>query len=135
MKKRHRSENKRKGGRQPGEWKLLTPEKLVEFRQKHHISRSRLAKMLGVSATSVQNWDMGKCPPNMKFQARLVEIMAQPGLVTDQAPRAISGILRAAEGIGVEMVGQIVVGWLKSNPHASQADLVKVVKGVRDALR
>lgn len=131
--------HRKTGGRKPGAWKLLTSEKLREFREKNNISRARLSKLLGVSTTSIQNWEVGKCPPSMRFQSKLVEIMASPTLV-GALPQRLGGLFQPAgassgEAAEIEITGEIVNAWLRTNPKASPADVVRVTKDVRQALR
>lgn len=129
---------KRRGGRKAGEWKLLTPEKLRQFREENGISRKRLADLLGVSTTTIQNWDMGKCPPSRDYQAKLLDLMSRPVLPKLAAfvPGQITGIGKSdAEAAEIEATGQIMAAWLQSNPKVKAEDVAKVVTSVRQALR
>jgi len=70
------AKRKSKGGRKPGHWQAgLSGEKLRAWREQAKVSRGKLAKALGKSATSVQNWETGRAIPVQKTQHALVEIM------------------------------------------------------------
>lgn len=52
---------------------MTLSEKLIDYRAKNRISQSELAKKLGVSPTSVCNWETGSTSPH-KSTARRIEI-------------------------------------------------------------
>lgn len=59
-----------RGGRSPGHWELVQPDELRRFREEQRLSRAKLANLVGVSATSVQNWESGRVA-SLKIQRRL----------------------------------------------------------------
>jgi DNA-binding transcriptional regulator YiaG len=128
----------RRGGRKPGVWKLTNPDALREFRSTHKISRARLAGMLGVSSTSVQNWETGTVA-SMKIQQKLADIMKE-------GPAAFIPLKRGAGGGGwvgaqgpvnptITTTGTIVTGFLQSQEEPlSQEELIGLIRSVRIAL-
>jgi transcriptional regulator with XRE-family HTH domain len=120
----------RRGGRRPGEWTHVQPEDLVQFRQEHGVSRARLARALGVSATSVQNWEAGKVA-TLQTQERLREILDDPSRLSegggDDAETTHDEVVRAT--------GVIVSGFASSHPELTADDLIVVIKKVREALK
>lgn len=120
----------RRGGRRPGEWTHVQPEDLVKFRQEHGVSRARLARALGVSATSVQNWEAGKVA-TLQAQERLREILDDPARLAeadaDDGASAGDEVVRAT--------GVIVSGFASSHPELTADELIVVIKKVREALR
>lgn len=74
-KKKTKRKARRRGGRTPGAWSLLTQGSLKAFRKQAGLSRAALAKLLHVSSTSVQNWETGRAIPVPRFQEQLVSLM------------------------------------------------------------
>lgn len=54
-------------------WQESNP--LFQFRKDHQISRSRIATMIGVSMTSIQNWETGVSIPDADNMARITQIV------------------------------------------------------------
>ncbi|MBK9730406.1 MAG: transcriptional regulator [Chitinophagaceae bacterium] len=50
--------------------------KVKQYRIKRGLSHKRLGKILGVDASTVGSWEMGKFKPNRKIQRRLEEILS-----------------------------------------------------------
>lgn len=67
---------KKAGGRKRGTWDV-TPEAFEEWRRGQKLSRARLAKVLGVSSTSVQNWGTGTAVPSARYQEAIARLMAE----------------------------------------------------------
>jgi transcriptional regulator with XRE-family HTH domain len=67
------------GARGDGAWLLLQPHQLAAFREEHGLTLAAVAAAVGVSATSVQQWERGSppSPRNQRALARLLE--AGPG--------------------------------------------------------
>jgi DNA-binding transcriptional regulator YiaG len=87
----------RKGGRQRGSWTEVQPEQIRAFRDEHSISRNMLASTLGVSATSVQNWETGLAVAMPSIQAKLASIIqAGPAAI-----HTADGGARRGSGAGV----------------------------------
>ena len=82
----------KRGGRKPGAWTLLKPTDLIGFREKNKISRARLAGALGVSSTSIQNWETGNAVPTDKSQLADTPL----AFVSVDSPRRIQVALRLA---------------------------------------
>jgi transcriptional regulator with XRE-family HTH domain len=126
---------KRRGGRKPGTWTLLTEDKLREWRAANKVSRARLAKMLGVSSTSIQNWEFGTVA-SMKMQRRLAELMAAGPAVIAPPPRhspAWGGRSESTGAAAITATGTIVASYVQ-NKKVETAELQDLVKAVRQAL-
>lgn len=121
----------RRGGRRPGTWKLVTPEQILAYRKEHHVSRARMAQALGVSSTSVQNWESGTVA-TLKAQQRIAMLIAAspsppPVPYPSEVPPGDEGALLAT--------GTIVVAYAASRKDLRPDQLVGVIQTVRGALR
>lgn len=129
-------DKRRRGGRKPGEWKLITPEQLRDYRSEHRISRARLAQMLGVSSTSVQNWETGTVA-SMRIQQRLAELIAA-GPSAILPPRKAASLWDMAStkqaDPAITTTGTIVAGYLQTHSAMSADDLIGLIRSVRQAL-
>lgn len=139
---------KRRGGRKPGTWTLLTPESLRAWRGASGMSRAALASMLDVSSTSVQNWETGHAVATAKMQQRLAELMKAPAdRVAAPAPEAkrtaAAAPSRKATPAPAEINGNlvqattaIVVEAIKAGGKRAVApkDLSLLIRTVREAL-
>lgn len=126
---------RRRGGRKPGEWKLVMPEQLRDYRSQHKISRARLAQMLGVSSTSVQNWETGTVA-SMKIQQRLAELIAAgpSAILPPRKPASLWESGKAQTDPAITTTGTIVAGYLQTHQGMSPDDLVGLIRNVRQAL-
>ncbi len=131
----------RKGGRQRGSWTEVQPEQIRAFRDEHAISRNMLASTLGVSATSVQNWETGLAVAMPTVQAKLAGIIqAGPSAVHSidgAGSRRSGGAAGVAALVGhqVSATGMIVNGFLTSQSRKfTQEELIELIKTVRGAL-
>lgn len=130
----------RKGGRVRGSWTEVQPEQIRAFRDEHAISRNMLASTLGVSATSVQNWETGLAVAMPPVQAKLAGIIqAGPSAIqtTDGAGarRGSAAGVAALVGHQVSATGMIVNGFLTSQSRKfTQEELIELIKTVRGAL-
>jgi DNA-binding transcriptional regulator YiaG len=128
------------GGRKPGQWTSVTPEKILAFRLEHDVSRARLAAALGVATTTVQNWENGHGVAMPRLQKRLAEILAAgpDGLVPLPAPsNPLSGLAGpAAVGPQVQATSTIVDGYLRNcGRKLTTEELLSLIKVVRGALK
>jgi DNA-binding transcriptional regulator YiaG len=128
---------KRHGGRKPGSWVHTTPEELREYRATHQLSRGRLAAMLGVSSTSVQNWESGKVASE-KVQLALARVL-QSGAPDLSAPVTRASVQHGSNGGSSDPVisttGAIVSGYLRSRGKPVEPDeLLSLIRVVREAL-
>ncbi len=120
----------RRGGRKPGRWELLNPEELLEFRKQRGLSRAKLADQLGVSTTSIQNWETGRAA-SMKIQRKLRDLI--DGKAAPVTEAAVSTPTAASNAI--ETTGNIVAAYLANQKAAMQpAQLAKLVRSIRVAL-
>lgn len=126
----------RRGGRKPGTWSLVKPEAILAHRKERKLSRASLAEMLGVSQTTIQNWESGKAVATPKAQARIVEVLRSGGSrpATSGAPK-VGGNGQHAGGYDstVEATGRIVAALLASAKIKPQ-DLRGIIQEVRAAL-
>lgn len=109
---------KGRGGRTPGQWTLLQKDDLSGFRKTQKLSRSALSNLLGVSSTSIQNWETGRSVPLTRFQQQLVDLMK--GGVPATAARGRRG--RGSNGAAP--TGPVASGGSESSLTAT-AEIVK----------
>jgi DNA-binding transcriptional regulator YiaG len=135
----------RRGGRKPGTWTLVSPQGLREWRDNNKMSRASVAATLGVSSTSIQNWETGHAVATNKMQQRLADLVNGPSVGatpprTRSGPAATNGETPRAAATGdptlIQATASIVVEALrvggKKSISAKQIGLL--VKTVRDAL-
>ena len=121
------------GGRKRGEWAETTPDQIREFRRSGRVSRTGLAGALGVSATSVQNWEVGLVVAVPAMQKKIAELLKRaPDL---GRPRPASASAHGAVGPEVEAAGVIVAAWLAHHPGTPADQLPELIRVVRTALR
>lgn len=142
---------RRRGGRTPGKWTLLTKDQLRSFRKDAGMSRSRLAERLGVSSTSIQNWETERSVPLTRYQEQLVQLMkggtpvatgSGRGAKTRPANgRATNGASAGAGGTALQETGltattEILKGFLATPQGAkiSKDELVALASSLRTAL-
>lgn len=131
--------SRKRAGRKPGVWKYVTPEQLREFRTSGQVSRARIASALGVSSTSVQNWEAGRAAMP-RLQKRLAELIAAgPAALDDGLPEADGA---AADGpVGSVLssqllaTGTIVGSYITAHGKMSHEQLMELIRSVRSALR
>lgn len=126
---------KRRGGRKPGVWTLVKPEHIPAYRKAQKLSRASMAAMLGVSSTTVQNWEAGKAVATPKAQARIAEVIgsgtSRPAPATPKA--SSNGQHAGGYDSNVEATGRIVAAFLGSVKIKRQ-ELRAVIEDVRAAL-
>jgi DNA-binding transcriptional regulator YiaG len=128
--------SKGRGGRKKGEWKLLTKDQLMTFRKDQRISRARLAELMGVSSTSIQNWETNTVP-TMKAQQKLAQLINNPTVVSD-IPRVRKPSLfdRSDDrrDAAIQATGTIVTAYLQVNRDLGQDQLVNLITRVKKEL-
>jgi DNA-binding transcriptional regulator YiaG len=142
---RKKKSTKRRGGRTPGQWTLLEKDDLSGFRKTQKLSRSALANTLGVSSTSIQNWETGRSVPLTRFQQQLVDLMKGGVPVTAARGRrgrgsngangaAPAGV--ASSETSLTATAEIVKGFLATSAGAklSAEELVTLTVSLRAAL-
>ena len=138
------------GGRKPGSWKRgLTAASLRTFRKANRISRARLAEMIGVSQTTIQNWETDRVFPTDKNQVELERVMAgtqRPATVGGQriSAKAVfeTGRRQATDSVSRDetaVTGQVVSAYLAYLASAKGKTVTKdglcdLVRSVKDAL-
>lgn len=76
------------GGRPRGEWVALKPEDIVKWREEHDVSVGKLAEALGVSPTSVKNWETDAVVATLEKQTEIAALLELDGLEgTAPAPK------------------------------------------------
>lgn len=125
---------KRRGGRKPGKWELVDPLEFRRWREVQRLSRARLASLLSVSGTSIQNWETGHAVPSRRYQERLAELMKSPNLIN-----AASGARPAPRGDGgdpavIMATGAIVSAYVQGTSKLGTEGLLEVIRTVRRAL-
>ncbi len=131
--------SRKRAGRKPGVWKYVTPEQLREFRTSGQVSRARIASALGVSSTSVQNWESGRAAMP-RLQKRLAELIAAgPGALDDGAPDgdglASDGPVGGVLSSQLLATGTIVGSYITAHGKMSHDQLMELIRSVRSALR
>lgn len=131
---------KGRGGRKPGTWTLVQPEQILAYRQEHRLSRATFAAMVGVSSTTVQNWELGKGAAFQKAQEKIATVIGSAPAVTTSKqgarPTAIAtnGQHPAGYDSVVEGTAKIVAAFL-TTAKIGRGELGAVVREVRAALR
>lgn len=126
-----KTKTKRRGGRQPGTWSLVKPEQIREYRASNKISRATLATMLGVSSTTIVNWETGKAVATTRLQSRIQSVLGRAPMVSlVSVPSAVGNGNGAA---ALEAVGQIVAAYLQGAKVEAE-ELPGLVQRVRAAL-
>jgi DNA-binding transcriptional regulator YiaG len=136
----------RRGGRTPGQWVHLTKDGLRQWRKDAKISRGKLSEMMGVSSTSVQNWETGRSVPMKRYQMMLADLMkgGAPSNGSSGAGEAVTSgaVARPASGGGGDQVqvarlnatSEILKAYLGAGGKVSQEQLVALTKALRSAL-
>lgn len=90
------TKKKGSGGRPPGKWSKIKRDEIKSFREAHSISRARFAGILGVSPTSVQNWEVGKATAIPRIQAKMRQVIdagpAAFGVAMGSSPASKNGV-------------------------------------------
>lgn len=128
---------RRGGGRKPGSWSAVQQEQIKAFREKHRVSRQTLARLIGVSSTSVQNWETGAAIATTKLQLKLKAVMdgIENGAIQAGPIRNV-GIFDAQSQQGgvAEATGKIVCAYMGSVPNLDASGLVGLIRSVKNAL-
>lgn len=124
---------KQRGGRKPGKWELVDPLEFRRWREVQRLSRARLAALLSVSGTSIQNWETGHAVPSRKYQERLADLMKSPNLAV-----LVPGPRSTPRGDGdpavIEATGAIVSAYVQGVSKLGPEGLLEVIRTVRRAL-
>jgi DNA-binding transcriptional regulator YiaG len=131
-KKKSAVRKSKRGGRKPGQWEHVSPDEIKAYRAKEGMSRAKLASRLGVSTTSIQNWEAGR-PASVKVQRELRDLFdGNPIAGPKAAPTAPAN---EADNSAIRTTGDIVAAYLQSQKTALEpAELAKLVRSVRLAL-
>jgi DNA-binding transcriptional regulator YiaG len=134
----------RRGGRTPGHWRDgLTGQAVLDWRKQHKVSRAALAKALGVSPTSVQNWEIADGVPVPRSQIALRAIMTKgPGAISGNSAhgsKAMEALAASAgssmiEGMKIEALGMIVAAMIGHAKPGTQLDVDSMVTRARNAI-
>jgi DNA-binding XRE family transcriptional regulator len=132
------AKRKRGGGRKPGEWTAVTPEQISQFRQDNEISRRRLAPAMGVSTTTIQNWETSNAVAMPRLQEKIAALIsAGPSAVGAPSVAGHSGACDPSALLGpqVTAAATIVEGYLRTEgTKVSPEQLVELIRTVRGAL-
>jgi ribosome-binding protein aMBF1 (putative translation factor) len=97
------------------------------------LSRARLAALLSVSGTSIQNWETGHAVPSRKYQERLADLMKSPNLAS-----VVPGPRHPAADDGdpavIMATGAIVTAYVQGTSKLGPEGLLEVIRTVRRAL-
>ena len=55
-------------------------QKIKEYRERKFLKQEELAKILGVSITSVTRWETGKFEPTMEIKKKLYQLFVDAGM-------------------------------------------------------
>lgn len=58
-------------------------QKIKEYREGKFLKQDELAKLLGVSKTSVTRWETGKFEPTMEIKKKLYQLFIDAGMKLD----------------------------------------------------
>lgn len=140
MKKKTKSKTKAsRGGRKPGKWIHLTVDTLKSYRKDAGVSRGALAKTLGVSSTSVQNWETGRSVPMKRYQMLLADLVAGGTVPAgpEPAPAARTnghGGGDAVHAARLTATGEVVRSYLATGAKVTPDGLVALTKALQAAL-
>lgn len=124
----------RPGGRKPGAWTHVTPEQIREYRASNKLSRVTLAALLGVSSTTIVNWETGKGTASLPTQARLRDLLSRKPLTALVSRPTLRPSVNGEDSSGaLEAVGKIVAAYLQGTKIDRDA-LPGLIKRVRAAL-
>ena len=56
-------------------------QKIKEYRERKLLTQEDLAKVLGVSVTSITRWENGKFEPTMAIKRKLRELFIEAGMI------------------------------------------------------
>lgn len=114
-------------------WRFVQPDEILTYRREHGLSRAKLAEALGVSTTSIQNWESGRVA-TLATQRRLRSLIDGDPLPTNGAsPHAPAG--ESAQDSLVMMTGQIVSAYLANQPDLDPSKIPDLIRTVKAALR
>jgi DNA-binding transcriptional regulator YiaG len=125
---------KRRGGRKPGKWELVDPLEFRRWREVQRLSRARLASLLSVSGTSIQNWETGHAVPSRKYQERLAELMKSPGMINLGGGGRPTSRSDAGDPAVIMATGAIVSAYVQGTSKLGPESLLEVIRTVRRAL-
>jgi len=57
--------------------------KIKEYRERNFLTQNELAKLLGVSKTSITRWETGKFSPSIKIKKKLYTFFIASGMKLD----------------------------------------------------
>ena len=57
--------------------------KIKEYRERKFLKQDELAKILGVSKTSITRWETGKFAPTMEIKKKLYQLFIEAGMTLD----------------------------------------------------
>lgn len=133
-------------GRPKGVWSVLQAGALRPWRESNNISRGKLASMLKVSPTSIQNWESDKAIPSTKYQEAIVSLMSGNVPTMNNTPKrgrppknttsANVVDMSGASSVGsivTSYVSGIVTNYVQKNGKMSIDDLSKTLDIVRNA--
>lgn len=109
-----------------GTWKHVRPEEILAYRKDNGISRAKLASTLGVSATSVQNWEGGRVAA-LPTQRRLRSLIDG-----EEIPPALGA--GPEKDCVVTVTGQIVAAYLTHQEPLDGPELSDLIRRVKRAL-
>jgi DNA-binding XRE family transcriptional regulator len=131
------AKRKRGGGRKSGQWTAVTPEQIREFRMEHEISRHRLARAIGVSTTTIQNWETGNGVAVPRLQEKAAALISAGPSAVGATSAGQAGACDPAALIGpqVTAAATIVDGYLRTREgKLSPEQLAELIRTVRGAL-
>lgn len=115
----------------------MTAEQIKAYREQHRISRARLAQTLGVSSTSVQNWETGTVA-TMRIQERLAALIAAGPVAVPplrHAPSLWDAGTSSEATPAITATGAIVAQYVQTRRGELPVDdLVSLIRNVRQAL-
>ena len=109
-----------------GGWTYVLPEEILAYRKDKGLSRAKLAAALGVSTTSIQNWESGRAaalPTQRRLRALIDgEPLPQP-----------EGEVSVAQSELVGATGKIVAAYV-ANQSLSRDEVMTLIRDVKRAL-
>lgn len=103
-------------------WIHITPERIMEFRQKHELSEAAVAAVFGVSVGSIRNWTKGGQIASLKKQQKVAQAIQG---YTGAAPAAKARVQARGKA---QANGQA----RKIDPRAAACYMLECAKGAQD---
>ena len=126
-----------KSSRRRGTWAYVTLAEIEEFRLKNHLTKKKLADLIGVTNSTIHNWYQDKAIPTPNRQRQMRSMVDGPpprSIPTPWSPRPIRTHTTAEHTATVHTAGQIVQSYLRISNKLQPDQVKELVRGVMAGL-